>query len=826
MISFKTLTRSIQDTLAIQESLNKAQQRKMNSHLGIDPETPHEEVMPSPRSMEIHGHIFNQGHLHTIIPMHTETMDQVRESLAKHGHQMTDDNYRDGLFTDKHGRPVSIFRHLGRLANDKKSTEEERQYHKNLMDRYSSADRNAEIEADKHVIIGTIHPHQVAEMSTNKYCDKTKAGWRSCAGLNSRGNPTEYLGGVAAKRMPHELREGTMAFYKVKKDHIMKELKKHKMSYDEFVAGGHTAENKVKVKKIVQKAIDKSEGRTLAKPWKHNENDHGVVHPEGRWYGKSGVTDHNSLKVVSEWIKKHYPLDNGLYNKNTGVYDDSQGAGPRVLFNSHPDNIKKLMDHPDGSIRREVATNPNLDHATYHTLIDHTLDVIQHPENHIVIDPQYKENEKAIETMKEYKLLDGNSNIHHLAKNAGLSPDHIDKLLEKGGRSAYYGLTQQSKLSRRHIDAMLKHPEFGKEHNFLNELLIGQANTGNLTADHLHHILDFTNKNPDNYHSPTILKNSVLHKNFNSSHIPKLLQSNNRDVVAKLLSKHAESLTDEQLNDITKRFKLKDDGFTRVHQDAKSELMRRMKRRIDNDPNVSSGELHKTASETLRSMNHLDEDRHSFVYQVMHTRILQSIAKHPNVSVTTLKNMYLKSPDPELYKNVLENKKLKKSHLLDMVAKLKDPNDERRYLLAHNPNMTKQDLHDELDKHPKNALVANAVVNNPNHDESHLDKMIDNGFNRFAASSPHLNDEHVVHLIKRPEAFAALAQNQHVGHMVFHDLYRDGYGQPNHRELLARNPGIGKKNLESIRDFDEDESIRADARNTLEQHYNQQGTSS
>ena len=138
---------------------------------------------------------------------------------------------------------------------------------KELKDYENDPQRSA---SKNHKIIISRHPHDVAAMSTGQ-------GWTSCMNLDD---------GMYRNYIPKDIKEGTHVAYLV-----------HKNDND----------------------LNHPVARIALKPYT-SKNGHTILRPEKRTYGTANSNFHKS---VTEWAKKHFPLQATEYNKNPKLYNDS-----------------------------------------------------------------------------------------------------------------------------------------------------------------------------------------------------------------------------------------------------------------------------------------------------------------------------------------------------------------------------------------------------------------------------------------------------------------------------------------------------------------------
>ena len=475
----------------ISEYLNDNQRERVNSWL---PDKESGRIY-SPKAEQISGHIIPEGQHSITIPAVAHTMRAVHSHLDTHGY--TNHDYASGTTTDNHGRQVSI----GKALEKTKAPDQ-------LKNDYANDDRENAKDLEKHDIVISRHPYHVAEASTNK-------PWKSCAGLTKSGGFCRYGGGAAARVLKNEIEEGTHVAYLVPK------LKKGEESSNSFPD--------------IQKRIDKAKGRIYLKPHS-SKSGHTVLSPEDKVYQKEGKGKNlGFLRSVQQFSSTAFPMKNGeIYHKNNNVYDDDGSSGT-PKFNTSDESVDKIMKSDDLNARHYLRTSKHLNSDQLHKLIDYHDDPVH----------------------DKYALTD-------LARNPNIRKPHIDKLLNRNIPEVNNALAFYPKLHRSHIDHLIN---TGDSNTHLN--LINNSNKDLLTKDHLHSIIDkaLESENADTekgearkltpekmqniYNSNNhgnILKWVINHSSIDSSHIDKLMKSNNPALHGALIAK--DKLSDDHLKHI------------------------------------------------------------------------------------------------------------------------------------------------------------------------------------------------------------------------------------------------------------------------------------
>lgn len=731
-----------------QEELNDQQKDTMNDLMGIPRGERH---VVHPEMQRISGHTFVPGHSHVIIHPESGNYHSIRQHLEGDGHSVDDEGYINGKFRDRHGRQVSIPKFL--TAKMKKAgSEEDRNRFKDLLDRFNRSDRVAETQAKNSVVIGTGDAHQVAEMSTDK-------PWKSCAGLEPDGSPTKHAGGLAAKCFKDELTKGTMAFYTVPREHLDNLIKEHGMTPEEFHAGGHSEEGKQKVKSIVQKAIDKSEGRMLAKPFT-NENGHSILDMENgdRYYSAGDKKNYPALDAVKEHLKKHYKLEPGMiYEKARGLYDDSKGINDDTRMDLSKESIEKIVKRGEHGLLYQFHRR-ELPHDSLHHLIDH---------HRREADSEDEEtSERGIEGLKR------------LSTNPSLQPTHIDKLIKHGQPDVIPELARSHQLLPRHIDELLDIADKGKGYDPASSMIVrgladGQSFGGGLSHDQIHRTIDIA-KHGSPASAALTAQGLLSHDNIHKDHMERMLKE------------------------------LKDANG--IHDRVKNKMEELEHRKINeelNDPNVSPDRLHEIAKGILDDDN-FEEDSAKSMRKVEQ---LYSISHHPKVHPKTLQTLLKHIKTGRVREASLTNPQLLQDK--DYVNKLiQSGHADNLPTLVKNKELSGEHLHQIMDRTEnfKNVddmsqyFMADAyrdIMRHPNHDSSHIQRALDHGDRAAklrAISSNKKSPEQIESIIKNGDSndVSLLAGLPHTPIPVLKRLanHDDYYVNREARENLEKNHGI------------------------------------
>lgn len=512
----------------ILEYLNPAQKDKVNSWL---PDKESGRIY-SPRAEEISSHIIPEGKHHIVIPAVAHTMRAVHAHLDKHGYINHD--YVTGNTTDKHGRQVSI----GKVLEKTKATEQ-------LKNDYANDDKAQAKKLEDHDIVISRHPYHVAESSTNK-------PWKSCAGLTATGRFCSYGDGVAAKKLPQEIKHGTHVAYLVPK------LKPGEETDDSFNGA--------------QSRIDKATARILLKPHSSEQSGHTVLVPENKVYQKQrrGAYEGKNvgfLRSLESFTNEHFPMKEGeVYKKHNQVYDDD-GTMNEPKFNTSDKSLNKLNTSDNPRVRATLRRSKNLTSEQLHKLIDY----YDHPEH----------DKEA---------------MHDLAFNPNLKHDHITKLLSRNISLVNEGLSSNPKLHKTHVDHLVS---LG---NDTIDLGLGfNKNKKLLSKDHIHRIIDNSLRREkeigdsiksrdgsihdfhDTLHSSGHEQNmlSMLnHENIKPEHIDKIITSDNPYIHNRLIEYHSHHLTNNHLQQMIDKWKDKDlsrfNGWYNPHLKAVNKLKDRL----------------------------------------------------------------------------------------------------------------------------------------------------------------------------------------------------------------------------------------------------------
>lgn len=454
----------------------------------------------SPKAEEISRHIIPEGQHAIVIPAVAHVMRAVHEHLSKHGY--TDHDYVNGITKDKHGRIVS----MGKALVKTKAPEQ-------LKNDFDNDNRKNAADIENHDIIISRHPYHVAEGSTNKK-------WKSCNTLTATGRPCSYGDGVAARKLPDEIRHGTHVAYLVPK------LKEGESSSNAFPD--------------IQNRIDKSIARIYLKPYKSEDSNHTVLLPENKVYQQKRMGEKNLgfLRTLQNFTEKHFPMKIGeIYRKNGFVYDDD-GSSNKPKFNLSDEAFHVLKNHRDPKVRQALIHSDLLSSHKVDHLIDHYV------------------NPYDLEEIAERKKLSNNQ---------------IQKLLDKNIPNAFYSIARRQDLHPKFIDHIINQNDESVNYFLIN------SNLKSLTSDHLHKIID-TSIDTENHEikklnlkgfDDKLMINLIRHKtlgrqtlpklldnkNFDSSHFNKILKSNNSDVIRDVLNDSPKMFSDEQLQDLHKKWK-------------------------------------------------------------------------------------------------------------------------------------------------------------------------------------------------------------------------------------------------------------------------------
>ena len=436
MLSFKKF---------ISEALNDEQKRKLgilyNNSPGYAAKQISKGVIPD-----------NQSSIR--IPLTRNTQQEVEGHLVKHGFQLKD--YKSGLATDKHGRDISIAKIL-------KSPKTQAPDH--IVKGFENDARGDKISPETHHIVFSHDPEHIGECSTNK-------GWKSCASLTPKGNPTSYGSGVAAKAIPNAISAGTHVAYLMK--------------------NGETD-------------LNKAHARILLHPYHSYDSEgniqHTVLMPERKVYSKTGGRQSSFASSLEDFARKNYPMKPGkIYRKDPTVYnDDNQEA----RFDTSPESVKKIAmsGYKEGVQPRhkeEALSQVQLPHQTITALLNH----------------------KSNDDYEQSNLTDTHKLI---AEHQKLSDAHVTHLLNSGRGME---LARNKNLSKPQVGQLVYHSLNSDDphkqnilNNFTNRihssLINNQANK--LTSDHIHHIIG---------RNDTDTLNSLAHSdaNLNSEHIMRMAQ--------------------------------------------------------------------------------------------------------------------------------------------------------------------------------------------------------------------------------------------------------------------------------------------------------------
>jgi DNA-binding phage protein len=565
------LIRSLKSFLVLQEELNDAQKRKVQSWLPKN-----EPLIRSNEAEKLSGHIIPVGEHAIRIPATPTIMNRVREHLQNNGHDIYD--YEKGLAKDKYGRSVK----LGTALTKTKAPQD-------LIDSYASDDRKSAADMDNHEIIISRHPYHVAEGSTDK-------AWKSCAALTASGLPCRYGGGAAARKLPDEIREGTHVAYLVPKGVAGKELS-------------------------IQQQIDKAKARVYLKPHTSSESGHKVLIPEKKVYsGNQGEGKNQGfLDSVREFTNKNFPMNPGeLYYKNNKVYDDdATSRTPKFDDSEKSENL--LMDKMyKPEIRRTIANNSKspklISHLIQHYDNDDDMSILARnsslTDEHIgaMLDRNKPNIDYGLSLNPKLKpehidkILQNNPSVEtlsNLAKNKSLNTDQIDKIFSSSEKtlsgyptgSVLKNLINHNlnKLNDKHIraalrgglrDELIPHSELNSSH--LDKILelphdpftldsILRTHSNKLDQQHLHKIIDnalyhvnypHTHENMKHAYHDVILR-ATTHPKINAGHLDNIINNTNNKELRKqnknlhyhILRRHSDKLSNETLHSLIDKWK-------------------------------------------------------------------------------------------------------------------------------------------------------------------------------------------------------------------------------------------------------------------------------
>jgi hypothetical protein len=506
---------SLKAYIKLNESLNVRQQNRVRSWLPSDQKWQVNDVEPSPNAINISKHIIPEGQHHIIIPATPHTMNSVKEHLENNGHTLHD--YARGIARDKYGRDINIGKVLTKTGANK-----------NLIDSYASDDRKSAVDMDNHEIVISRHPYHIAEGSTDK-------PWKSCAGLTATGLPCRYGGGVAARKLPDEIREGTHVAYLVPKTY------------------GSSIQHK----------IDNAKARVYLKPYESKQSGHKILVPENKVYQKNqgegkNVSFLNSLK---DFTDKHFPMNSGeTYHKNPKVYDDDLGSrSPK--FNTSDDSINKILDSENGA---DVLLN----HKNLHpNIVGKLIDAYKHH-------PQ---------------------NLGRFISNRPLDSSHVNQLLNINDDRALYSALQNPHLLDHHKQELQRHIHNitdSKIDEFQNRNLVNNMvqlsdyhfGTSNISENGIHKIVDTLMKNYDNDNkrfSDHDIVDLGYHHNFNSSHIDKIIPKSSIGMDLNFMnSRVKDKFTNDQLKYLINKHRNYPYANSNPGIMAETELRRRQENRV------------------------------------------------------------------------------------------------------------------------------------------------------------------------------------------------------------------------------------------------------
>lgn len=454
----------------------------------------------SPKAEEISRHIMPEGQHAIVIPAIAHTMRAVHEHLNNNGYSNHD--YAKGTTTDRFGRIVSI----GKALEKTKASQE-------LKHDFANDDRKNAVDLENHDIIISRHPYHVAEGSTNK-------PWKSCNTLTASGRPCKYGDGAAARRLPAEIQHGTHVAYLVPK------LKEGELSSNSFPD--------------IQSRIDKTTGRIYLKPYESEDSKHTVLVPENKIYqpSRKGEKNLGFLRSVQEFASKHFPMKEGeVYNKNRYVYDDD-GSVNTPKFNLSETSFNILKNHRDPRVRTKLIHSDSLSDDQINHLIDH----FTNPHDLAEISERKKLSNDQIQ-----KLLDKNipHTLYGIAHRENLHPKFIDHIINKNDESANYSLTNNNTKSltsdqlHKIIDTSIKN-----EHQIINRMKQGKFNDQGIAAA-------LNNTTLSGRIFPKLFSND----HFDSSHLNKILNSDNPDVARTILVTNSNDLSNEHLKFLHDKWK-------------------------------------------------------------------------------------------------------------------------------------------------------------------------------------------------------------------------------------------------------------------------------
>lgn len=437
----------------ISEALNDEQKRKLgilyNNSPGYAAKQISKGVIPD-----------NQSSIH--IPLTHNTQQEVEGHLVKHGFQLKD--YKSGLATDKHGRDISIAKIL-------KSPKTQAPDH--IVKGFENDARGDKISPETHHIVFSHDPEHIGECSTNK-------GWKSCASLTPKGNPTSYGSGVAAKAIPNAISAGTHVAYLMKK--------------------GETD-------------LNKAHARILLHPYHSYDSEgniqHTVLMPERKVYSKTGGRQSSFASSLEDFARTNYQMKPGkIYRKDPTVYDDDK---QEVRFDTSPESVKKIAmsGYKEGVQPRhkeEALSQVQLPHQTITALLNHKSNDDYEKENLHNTHKLIAEHQKLSDAHVTHLLNSGHG--LHLARNKNLSKSQVGQLVYHAGVESNSAESPDLQQARKNVNENLINRTHGS-------LINNQANK--LTSDHIHHIIG---------RNDTDTLNSLAHSdaNLNSEHIMRMAQ--------------------------------------------------------------------------------------------------------------------------------------------------------------------------------------------------------------------------------------------------------------------------------------------------------------
>lgn len=659
-------------------------------------------------AINLSKHIIPEGTDSIKIPIKNSLFSEVHDHILKSGFHGMD--YEKGVaykeFTDKMGNKKRQETNIGKVLNT----------NLDLKNRYDNDNKQqtAHLQNNYDVIISR-NPYHIASCSTNP--DNPKM-WDSCASLTDEGLPERP--NLAASHLPHDIQEGTHVAYLVPKNDQL----------------SHT------------KLIDKATARILLKPFS-SDNNHTVLRPETRTYSHDDKTPDGFLETVQNFAETHFPLHSDeIYHKHANVYDDDKGK-----------------------IITKIDLKKPLPYQLHSLPYDNFASMIKAQTIHPDDITDFLKNGKNIHSDYKYKDI-----LSALPHNRGFNESHINHFINHG------------LINEVDPDTILSHKKFNNQHfnNYFNTALnyhdsddpnhsIQPLNNlisysyKKLTPQHVSQIVDkFVDPkqkdNPDNdYYHYRIVENLLGKNKLNDTHLNKLLNANNPDIMSALSTKDwsFDKNGDHVLNKLTS-FHTNDSATRSVirHQilDHNTTLAPHHITNLLNDPDIKMGDLYTILQNHPVNGHHIHKiiDIATNNYHDTHNyRVLSKLGlkkefnlehfnKLRNMEFFDSKNVYddiLKGHTftPEETAKILptlsseeKGKLAANPHLTDahVTHLLNDPDINQNPNILHSisnlKNLSSDNIHKLIDT--KNYGINHNVLtfNNSNLTKEHLDKLIDN----------------------------------------------------------------------------------------------------